>query len=414
MKKDHSLGGEIIWNPTPKYIQRSHLKRFMSLHQIESFAKLHARSVEDIAWFTDSVIRYLDIQFQSPYRQVLNLNRGIEFPGWCVGGKLNIVENCVDKWIANPDSRNRPAIIWEGEEGRIGQLTYGELFKVVNQCANALRELGLGKGDFIGLYMPMTLEACIALLACAKIGAVCLPLFSGYGAGALVSRLGHAKIKALFTADGFFRRGRVTPMKSVADQAAEEIPTLKHLIVLKRTGIEVGWRQGRDHWWHELIPSQREDTLPAQTRCRRYADAHLYFGNNGKTQGSCAYALQLSNKSRAGYGFWDRRSAGRRHSLVLRYGLDDGTMACFWCDDSWSNLLHLRWRIGLSGARPLVVTGRATQNQRFGNLPYPHTVLDSLWRRTGQSAQPLFYSSVCLYGRTLESRSLDVAVRDSW
>ena len=78
MKKDHSLGGEIIWNPTPQYVERSHLKRFMSLHQIESFAKLHARSVEDIAWFTDSVIRYLDIQFQSPYRQVLNLNRGIE------------------------------------------------------------------------------------------------------------------------------------------------------------------------------------------------------------------------------------------------------------------------------------------------------------------------------------------------
>ncbi len=298
MKKDHSWGGGIIWNPTPQYVERSHLKRFMSLHHIESFAKLHARSIEDIAWFTDSVIRYLDIQFQSPYRQVLSLNRGIEFPDWCVGGKLNIVENCVDKWIAKPDSRNRPAIIWEGEEGQISQLTYGELFKVVNQCANALRELELRKGDFIGLYMPMTLEACIALLACAKIGAVCLPLFSGYGAGALVSRLGHAKIKALFTADGFYRRGRVTPMKSVADQAAEELPTLKHLIVLKRTGIDVDWRQGRDHWWHELIPSQRENTLPAQTDAEDMLMLLYTSGTTGRPKGAvhthCSFPIKAA------------------------------------------------------------------------------------------------------------------------
>ena len=298
MKRDHSFGGEIIWNPTPQYVQRSHLKRFMSLHQIESFAKLHARSVEDIAWFTDSVIRYLDIRFQTPYHQVLNLNRGIEFPDWCVGGKLNIAENCVDKWIANPDSRNRAALIWEGEEGHIGQLTYGELFKVVNQCANALRGLGLGASDFIGLYMPMTPEACIALLACAKIGAVCLPLFSGYGAGALVSRLGHANIKALFTADGFFRRGRVTPMKSVADQAAEELPTLKHFIVLKRTGIDVDWRRGRDHWWHELIPSQREDTLPAQTNAEDLLLLIYTSGTTGRPKGAvhthCSFPIKAA------------------------------------------------------------------------------------------------------------------------
>ena len=127
MKGDHSIGGGIVWNPTPQYIQRSHLNRFMNLHQVKSFAELHARSVEDIAWFTDSVIRYLDIQFQSPYRQVLDLNRGIEFPSWCVGGKLNIVDNCVDKWMANPDSRNRTAIIWEGEEGGISHLSYGRI-----------------------------------------------------------------------------------------------------------------------------------------------------------------------------------------------------------------------------------------------------------------------------------------------
>ncbi|MFN8009081.1 MAG: acetyl-coenzyme A synthetase N-terminal domain-containing protein [Terriglobia bacterium] len=145
------LDGPIVWRPSPHYLQRSHLMRFMNLHQIDSFAKLYTRSIEDVSWFTDSVIRYLDIRFQSPYQQILDLSRGIEFPKWCVGGKLNISYNCVDKWADDPATRNRLAIISEGEEGHVTQLTYGELATKVNQCANALRALGLGKGDSVGL-----------------------------------------------------------------------------------------------------------------------------------------------------------------------------------------------------------------------------------------------------------------------
>ena len=159
---------------------------------------------------------------------------------------------------------NQVALVWEGEEGSTRTLTYGELTKQVNQVANALRELGLCKGDVIALYMPMTAEIVMALLAIAKIGAIALPLFSGFGAGAIATRLVDADAKALFTADGTFRRGKPIPMKSIADEAAAQVPTLRHIIVLNRVDpsgqhpslSEFGARMSpaRDHWWHELVP----------------------------------------------------------------------------------------------------------------------------------------------------------------
>ena len=109
-------------------------------------------------------------------------------PKWCGGGKLNIAHNCVDKWNSNPETRHQPAVVWEGEEGQTRTLTYKELSAETNRCANALRSLGLTKGDVIGIFMPMTPEIVIALLAIAKIGGIILPLFSGYGVSAVVSR----------------------------------------------------------------------------------------------------------------------------------------------------------------------------------------------------------------------------------
>ena len=176
------FGGDVVWEPTPESVERSHLRQFMVQHSIGSYAELQQRSTQEIAWFTDAVLKYLDIQFQRPYSQVVDLSPGIQRPNWCVGGQLNIVRNCLDKWAASPETRDRKALVWEGEEGATRSLTYSELSSEVNRCANALRSLGLGKGDAIGLHMPMTPEICIALLAIAKIGGVILPLFSGYGA----------------------------------------------------------------------------------------------------------------------------------------------------------------------------------------------------------------------------------------
>ncbi len=255
MSDQLKFGDKIVWRPNNETIQRAHLTHFMDRHDISNFDELMRRSTQDIAWFTEAILNYLDIQFYEPYTEVVDLSQGIEWPRWVVGGKMNIVHNCLDKYIGT-ETENRPAVIWEGEEGETQTLTYGELHRLVNQAANALRSLGLGKGDAIGLYMPMTPEIVVALLAIAKIGGIILPLFSGYGIRAVATRLADADAKALFTSDGFFRRGEPVLVKPIADKAAEQVDTLQHMIVLNRANQEIKMVSDRDHWWHELVSSQ--------------------------------------------------------------------------------------------------------------------------------------------------------------
>ena len=283
---------EIVWRPTLESIERSHLQRFMRQHGISSYSELQQRSTQDVAWFTDAVLKYLDIQFQVPYSQVIDASPGIQRPRWCVGGQLNIVHNCVDKWAAGAETSNRKALVWEGEEGTTRSLTYGDLAAEVNRCANALRSLGLGKGDAIGLHMPMTPEICIALLAIAKIGGVILPLFSGYGAAAIASRLSDAGAKAFFTADGLFRRGQIVPLKPVADQAIKDVPSLKHLIVLKRCGNAVSMQPGRDCWWNDLIPQQSAEAPLEPTSAEDVLMVIYTSGTTGKPK--CAVHTHCS------------------------------------------------------------------------------------------------------------------------
>ena len=255
MSETFDFGGEIVWRPTPDHIEKAHLTAFMRQHNIPDFDVLMRRSTEDVSWFTDAVLKYLEIEFYKPYTQVADFSKGIQWAEWCVGGQMNIVHNCVDKRIGTPEEEN-PAFIWESEEGKNGTLSYGELHRQVNQAANALRSLGLGKGDAVGIYRPMIPEIVVALLAIAKIGGIILPLFSGYGVSAVTTRLVDADAKALFTADGVFRRGKPVDMKSVADQAADLTPTLKHMIVVNRIGLDLNLVAGRDHWWDDLVDSQ--------------------------------------------------------------------------------------------------------------------------------------------------------------
>jgi acetyl-CoA synthetase len=250
-----TFGGEFAWRPTPDYIQRSNLKRFMDRHNLASFDALLDRAAADVAWFTEAVLQHLDIQFLQPYSSVLDMSRGIAWPQWCVGGRMNIVYNCLEKHESDRLAE-QPALVWEGEEGDTRTLTCNELLRAVDQCTNALRSLGLGKGDAVGLYMPMIPEIVVALLAVAKIGGIVLPLFSGYGAGAIASRLADGRARALITADGFFRRGALIPMKPVADEALAQVESVEKVIVVKRAGNPVPMTEGRDHWWHEIVPRQ--------------------------------------------------------------------------------------------------------------------------------------------------------------
>lgn len=284
MSEPFTFGGEIVWKPQSEQIEHANLTRFMRLHGIQDFEHLMQRSTQDVAWFTDAVLKFLDIQFYEPYSKVVDLQDGIQFPKWCVDGKMNIVYNCVDKWTA--DHGQQTAVAFEGEEGITRKLSYLELNKEVNKTANALKTLGLGKGDAIGIFMPMTPEIVIALLAIAKIGGIILPLFSGYGAGAIVSRMVDADAKALFAADGAFRRGKPMEMKSVADEAAESIPTLKHMIVLKRTGQNIKMKEERDLWWHELVDAQSDVRETEKTSAEDPLMIIYTSGTTGKPKGA--------------------------------------------------------------------------------------------------------------------------------
>jgi acetyl-CoA synthetase len=232
---EFQFGGQFVWHPTPELIAQSNLQRFVNKHGLGSYDKLMQRSTTDIAWFWDTVLRDLDIQFYKPYSRVVDLSEGKPWARWCVDGQMNVIHNMLDKYTGTPTDE-KIAIKSETEDGTTRTLSYKELREEVNKMAGALRSLGLGKGDAIGVFMPMVPEIVIAMLAIIKIGGVFLPLFSGFGASAIVSRLRDADAKALFTAAGTYRRGKFCAMKPIADEAESQIPTMQHLLVFNQAG----------------------------------------------------------------------------------------------------------------------------------------------------------------------------------
>ncbi len=232
---EFQFGGQFVWHPTPELIVQSNLQRFVNKHGLRSYDELMQRSTMDIAWFWDTVLRDLDIQFYKPYSRVVDLSEGKPWARWCVDGEMNVIHNMLDKYTGTPTDE-KIAIKSETEDGTIRTLSYRDLREEVDKMAGALRSLGLGKGDAIGVFMPMVPEIVVAMLAIIKIGGIFLPLFSGFGASAIVSRLKDADAKALFTAAGTYRRGKFCAMKPIADEAGSQIPTLQHLLVLNQAG----------------------------------------------------------------------------------------------------------------------------------------------------------------------------------
>jgi acetyl-CoA synthetase len=297
VSEEFTFGGEVVWRPTADYINQSHLTQFMRQHALSDFDELMHRSTEDVAWFTEAMLNYLDIHFYKPYNQVLDISQGIAKPRWVVGGKMNIVHNLLDKYIGS-EVEDQVALITEDETGEVNAYTYGELWRKVNQVANALRNMGLGAGDPIGLYMPMSCEIVVAMLAIAKIGGIILPLFSGYGAGAIASRLSDADAKALFTSDGSIRRGEVINMKATADRAVAKVPSLDHMIVLNKANLAVEMVAGRDHWWHELVEAQSEAAETEITDAEQVLMIIYTSGTTGRPKGAvhthCGFPIKAA------------------------------------------------------------------------------------------------------------------------
>ena len=276
---------EIVWKPSNEYIENANITRFMKTHNIKDYNELIKKSTEDIKWFWDEVIKDLNIEFYKPYTKVYDDSKGIQWTKWFVNGKINIIHNVLDRH-AKSDKKNNRAIIWENEQGDTRTLTYEELYKEVNKFANALKSLGVKKGDRIGIYMPMVPEIVVGFLAAMKIGAISIPIFSGFGGHALASRLDIAEAKILLTADGSIRRGKEYNIKNEADKAVKNVKSLEHIIVYKRLGNEISWNNEKDIWWDDAISDKSDECKTEIMDSEDYAMIIFSSGTTGKPKGT--------------------------------------------------------------------------------------------------------------------------------
>lgn len=295
--EDAPAGG-VVWRPTPEALAGNALVAFCAKHELADYDALVARADADPAWLWNAVIAATPIRFYKPYERVMDASQGPAWTRWCVGGTTNLVLNCLD---ARKDDA-RQAISWEGEAGERRSWTLAELKAETARLAGALRALGLGRGDRIALFLPMVPETAAAFFAVAKIGAIVQPLFSGFGSGALASRLNDAGAAAVITVDGTHRRGKTVAMKATLDEAAKSVPTLRHVVVLRLAGNEVAWSEGRDVWWHDVV---RDQPTAAPTE-HMPADAPFMLvftsGTSGKAKGTVHTHCGLVTKLALDFG----------------------------------------------------------------------------------------------------------------
>jgi acetyl-CoA synthetase len=263
-----------VFPPPAEFSANAHIKSF------EEYEKLYAEAAENPVAFWEKQAEAL--HWFEKWHTGLEWNE--PHAKWFVGGKINISYNCLDRHLTTW-RKNKAAIIWEGEPGEIRTLTYLQLYRQVCKFANVMKKLGIKKGDRVALYMPLVPELAIAMLACARIGATHTVIFGGFSADAIRDRVNDGECKLIVTADGGFRRGSEIKLKTIVDEAVVQTPSVKHVVVFKRTGTEQKMKIGRDHWWHELMQIA-DDDIEAEQLDSEHPHFILYTsGTTGKPKG---------------------------------------------------------------------------------------------------------------------------------
>ena len=289
---------EYVWKPDARWIAEANVSRLMAkagfdvsaddpeatAHSARAFI---ARTQRDLTWFWDLAVTDMGIAWQRPYERVLDTSGGHAFADWFVGGQTNIALNCVDRHAQGP-AANRDALIAETEDGQVRRFSYKELASQVDALAAGLRRLGIAPGDRIACYMPMVAEVVVAMLATQKIGAIFVPIFSGYAPSAVRERLADASVSLVFTADGSYRRGQALPLKTALDEAIDGLACVQHVVVYRRTGeaVECPMRAGRDHTWEEVAAADSTSVPTAVMPALAPALILYTSGTTGKPKGT--------------------------------------------------------------------------------------------------------------------------------
>jgi acetyl-CoA synthetase len=293
-----------VWHPDDDYLANSNVARLMRRLGVTTADELRAISVADVGAFWDVVVDDLQIPYRTPYSQVVDQSRGIEWPEWFVGGGLNAVDACLGAWVARtPDAM---ALVHESEDGRVRSLTYAELADQVARLRGGLRARGIGKGDAVAIYLPMTPEAVVATYAVASLGALLVPLFSGFAAPAIASRVRDADAKAVITADGTVRRRKESSMLPQLRSALENCPGVETVVVVENLDRPLELRDGEVAWSdlaagdpdHEVEATSVSDVLllayTSGTTGRPKGAVHTHAGFVVKTASEVSYGFEMA------------------------------------------------------------------------------------------------------------------------
>ncbi len=310
------MAASIVWRPDAQLLHDANVARFARVEGVGGFDELVRRSIDEPEWFWDAVVRFLGIRFAEPYAQVLDVSRGAPWATWFTGGRCNIAATCIDVHADDGARADDIALVWEGEEGTTRTSTWRELRVMTDRIASGLAARGVRSGDAVGLFMPMIPETVAALFAVAKLGAVFLPIFSGYGADAVAIRLADARAVAVVTADGFTRRGRRVPMKETADAAVARVPSVHTVVVVPRLArtdtpmesprdltLDALCSLGED--WFAPVPVESEHPLfvayTSGTTGRPKGAVHVHGGFLAKIAEEVAFQMDLRPRERL---FW--------------------------------------------------------------------------------------------------------------
>jgi acetyl-CoA synthetase len=282
---DSILRENRVFPPPAEFSRKAYVKSH------DEYDRMYRQSMDDPEAFWAEAAR--DLDWFKPWDKVLEWD--LPWAKWFVGGKLNLCYNCVDRHALG-ERRDKTAIIWESEPGEVRRLTYAQLHAEVQRFASSLKGLGIRKGDRVAIYMGMTPELAIALLACARIGAIHSVIFGGFAANAIADRVNDAGCVAIITQDTAWRRGNEIPLKRTVDEAMKACHTVKHVVVYRRTGSPVQMVESRDRWWHELVANAPTECPPEPMDSEDVLYILYTSGTTGKPKGlvhtTGGYAVQ--------------------------------------------------------------------------------------------------------------------------